>query len=165
MKNIAIAAALCFVSLSLFGQGAIRLPDASPAATVGQTVGVTDISISYHRPAVNKRKIWGGLVQYESLWRTGANENTTISFSTPVKIEGKDLPAGTYAFYAMPNTSQWTLILSKFTGDWGGYNYDPSEDAIRVNVTPQAVADSQERLAYTFDDATDNSLIASLRLG
>jgi hypothetical protein len=163
MKNIAIAAALCFVSLSLFGQGAIRLPDASPAATVGQTLGVTDISISYHRPAVNKRKIWGGLVPYDSLWRTGANENTTISFSTPVKIEGKELAAGTYALYAMPNASQWTLILSKFTGDWGGYNYDPSEDTLRVTVTPQAVADSQERLAYTFDDATNNSVIASLR--
>ena len=163
MKNVAICTALCFFALSLFGQGAIPLPEASPAATVGQTIGVTEVTINYHRPAVNKRKIWGGLVSYDTLWRAGANENTTISFSTPVKIEGKELPAGTYAFYAIPTSSQWTLIFSKFTGDWGGYNYDPSEDALRVTVTPQPAADSQERLAYTFDDVTNNSAIASIR--
>ncbi len=163
MKNAAIATALCLFAFSLFGQAPIPLPEASPAASVGQTIGVTDVAITYHRPAVNKRKIWGGLVPYDSLWRAGANENTTISFSTPVKVEGKDLPAGTYAFYAIPTSSQWTLIFSKFTGDWGGYNYDPAEDVLRVNVTPQPVAESQERLSYTFDDVTNNSAIASIR--
>jgi len=73
----------------------------------------------------------------------GANENTTISFSTPVKIEGQALPAGTYALYAIPAASQWTMIFSKFTGDWGVYNYDQSEDALRVTVTPQVSADSR----------------------
>jgi hypothetical protein len=163
MKKIIIGIALLLVSLSLFAQQAIRLPEASPAATVGQTIGVTDIHISYHRPAVNKRKIWGGLVPYDTPWRTGANENTTISFSTPVKIEGQALPAGTYAFYAIPSASQWTLIFSKFTGDWGAYNYDPSEDALRVKVTPQTTTESQERMAYTFDDLARNSVVASLR--
>lgn len=163
MKNAAIVIALCFVSLSLFAQAPIPLPEASPGATVGQTIGVTDVNISYHRPAVNKRKIWGGLVPYDSLWRAGANENTTISFSTPVKIEGKELPAGTYAFYAVPSASQWTLVFSKFTGDWGGYNYDAAEDVLRVNVTPQPAAESQERLSYTFDDVTNSSAIASIR--
>jgi tetratricopeptide (TPR) repeat protein len=163
MKNVAIVIALCFVSLSLFAQAPIPLPEASPGATVGQTIGVTDVNISYHRPAVNKRKIWGGLVPYDSLWRAGANENTTISFSTPVKIEGKDLAAGTYAFYAIPSASQWTLVFSKFAGDWGGYNYDPAEDVLRVNVTPQPTPDSQERLSYSFDDVTNNSAIASIR--
>ena len=163
MKNAIIGTALCLFALSLFGQGAIRLPDASPAASVSETIGVTDVSINYHRPAVNKRKIWGGLVPYDTLWRTGANQNTTIEFSTPVKIEGQPLPAGKYAFYAIPTASQWTLVFSKFTGDWGGYNYDPAEDVLRVNVTPQPAAESQERLAYTFDDVTNNSAIASIR--
>ncbi|HEV2722697.1 MAG TPA: DUF2911 domain-containing protein, partial [Thermoanaerobaculia bacterium] len=119
--------------------------------------------ISYHRPAVNKRKIWGGLVPFDTIWRTGANENTTISFSTPVKVEGQTLAAGTYGLFAIPTASQWTMVFSKFTGDWGGYNYDPAEDALRVTVTPQTTADSQERLAYTFDDVTNNSAVASLR--
>jgi tetratricopeptide (TPR) repeat protein len=163
MKHIAIAAVLLFVTLPAFGQSAIRMPEASPAASVGQTIGVTDVNITYHRPAVNKRRIWNGLVPYGTPWRTGANENTTISFSTPVKVEGKDLPAGTYALYAIPSASQWTIIFSKFTGDWGAYNYDPAEDALRVNVTPQATENSEERLAYTFDDVTNSSAMASLR--
>jgi TolA-binding protein len=163
MKNIAIGIALFLVALSASAQSAIRLPDSSPAATVGQTIGVTDINVTYHRPAVNKRKIWNGLVPYDSPWRTGANENTTISFSTPVKIEGQTLAAGTYAFYAIPSASQWTVIFSKFTGDWGVYNYDPSEDVLRVNVTPQTVNDSQERLSYTFEDLTNNSALLAIR--
>jgi hypothetical protein len=163
MKNVAIGCALLLVSLSAAGQSAIRVPDASPAASVGQTIGVTDVNISYHRPAVNKRKIWNGLVPYGSPWRTGANENTTISFSTPVKIEGQALPSGTYALYAIPSATQWTIILSKFTGDWGVYNYDPAEDALRVTVTPQPSADSEERLVYTFDNVTSSSAIATLR--
>ena len=163
MKQTAIALALLLVTLSAFGQAAIRVPKASPAASVGQAIGVTDVNITYHRPAVNKRRIWGGLVPYDTPWRTGANENTTISFSTPVKIEGKDLAAGTYALYAIPSASQWTIIFSKFTGDWGVYNYDPSEDALRVNVTPQALQNAEERLTYTFDDVTNSSAIASIR--
>ena len=80
-----------------------------------------------------------------------------------MRSKGKELPAGKYAFYAIPTSSQWTLVFSKFTSDWGGYNYDAAEDALRVNVTPQPAAESQERLAYTFDDVTNNSAIASLR--
>jgi len=148
---------------SLMAQGALNLPEASPAATVGQTIGITNVAIIYHRPAVNSRKIFGGLVQYGDLWRAGANESTTISFSTPVKIEGQALPAGTYGLFMIPSASQWTVVFSKFAGSWGAYNYDQSEDALRVNVTPQAVADNQERLAYTFDDLTNNSANASLR--
>jgi TolA-binding protein len=163
MKNAAIATALCLFAFTVFAQGPIPLPEASPAATTGQTIGVTDVTINYHRPSVNKRKIWGGLVPYDTPWRAGANENTTISFSTPVKIEGQPLAAGTYAFYAIPTASQWTLIFSKFTGDWGVYNYDPGEDVLRVNVTPQPAAESQERVLYTFDDVTNGSAIASIR--
>jgi TolA-binding protein len=163
MKTLAIAAALLLVAFSAFGQSAIRLPEASPAANVGQTIGITDVVITYHRPAVNKRKIWGGLVPFGTIWRAGANENTTISFSTPVKIEGQPLPAGTYGLFAIPGASQWTMVFSKFAGDWGGYNYDPAEDALRVTVTPQTTAESQERMSFTFDDVTNSSAVASLR--
>ncbi len=106
MKNIMLAALLLFAAVFAFGQSAIRLPDASPAATAGQTIGITDLSITYHRPAVNKRKIWGGLLPFATPWRTGADENTTISFSTPVKIEGQTLPGGTYASAGRPPESR-----------------------------------------------------------
>jgi len=144
-------------------QPAIRVPEASPAATVGQTVGITDITIKYHRPAVNKRTIWGGLVPYGVVWRAGANENTTISFSTPVTVEGQTLPAGTYGLFMIPGQSQWTIIFSKFTGGWGAYSYDQSEDAARVSVTPQTMSDSQERMAFLFDDVTTDVATLSLR--
>lgn len=161
--HMLVPSMMLLVAAAASAQGALRLPEASPAATVGQTIGVTDIAITYHRPAVNKRRIWGGLVPYGVLWRAGANENTTISFSTPVKIEGQALPAGTYGLFMLPAPSRWTVVLSKFAGDWGAYNYDPSEDALRVSVTPQAEDSSQERLVYTFDDLTNNSALVSLR--
>ena len=101
LRILAVVVAM-LAATSLMAQPALRLPDQSPAATVGQTVGITDISITYHRPAVNKRKIFGGLVQYGALWRAGANQNTTISFSTPVKVEGQPLAAGTYGLYMIP---------------------------------------------------------------
>lgn len=144
-------------------QSAIRLPLPSPTASAGETIGVTDVEIRYHRPAVSKRKIWGGLVPYGVLWRAGANENTTISFSTPVQVEGKPVAAGTYALYMIPGPSEWTLVLSKFTGDWGTYNYEPSEDALRLPVSPRPLAEPEERLLYTFDDLADASAVASLR--
>src|SRR5881396_2914711 len=109
------------VAAPLLAQPAIRLPEASPKATVGQTIGVTDVEIDYHRPAVNKRKIWGGLVQYGAVWRAGANENTTISFSTPVTVEGQALPAGTYGLFMIPGPAQWTIVFSKFADAWGAY--------------------------------------------
>jgi TolA-binding protein len=151
------------VAGSVLAQPAVRLPDASPGASVGQTIGVTDIAVAYHRPAVNKRKIFGGLVQYGALWRAGANENTTISFSTPVKVEGQPLPAGKYGFFMIPGASQWTVVFSKFASDWGAYNYDPSEDALRVTVTPQTTAENQERMSFTFEDLTNNSANLAMR--
>ncbi len=152
-----------FAPAVAFAQSAIRLPRPSPTASAGETIGVTDVEIRYHRPAVSKRKIWDGLVPYGVLWRAGANENTTISFSTPVQVEGKPVAAGTYALYMIPGPSQWTLVLSRFTGDWGTYNYEPSEDALRVPVSPRPLAEAEERLLYTFDDLADASAVASLR--
>jgi hypothetical protein len=148
---------------SVLGQSAIPLPDASPAATVGQRVGITDVDVSYHRPAVNKRKIFGGLVPYGVVWRAGANENTTITFSTPVKVEGQTLPAGTYGLFMIPTETQWTVAFSKFAGAWGTYTYDQSEDAARVTVTPQTTNDVAERMFFAFIDVTNNSTILAMR--
>jgi len=158
-----IKALALLVAAPLFAQPAIRMPEASPKASVSQTIGVTDVVIDYHRPAVNKRKIWGGLVSYGAVWRAGANENTTISFSTPVTVEGQALPAGTYGLFMIPSATQVQVVFSKFADAWGAYSYEPSEDAARVTVTPQALSESQERLAFTFDDVTNNSATASLR--
>src|SRR5579864_347160 len=163
-KGIALAFGVYLFPAGLaLAQDSLRLPEASPAASAAQTIGVTDVEIRYHRPAVSKRKIWDGLVPYGVVWRAGANENTTISFSTPVRVEGNSVPAGTYGLFLIPEASKWTLILSRFAAGWGTYSYDPSEDLFRAPISPQPLAEAQERLAYTFDDVTDSAAVASLR--
>lgn len=114
-----------------------RLPQASPGAKAALTVGITDIEIVYHRPGVKGRQIWGGLVPWNQVWRLGANEATTISFSTPVKVEGHDVPAGTYGLFAIPGQHNWTLILNKKPKQWGAYFYKQEEDLLRFDVKPQ----------------------------
>jgi len=140
----------------------LTLPDPSPHATVSQRVGVTDITIDYHRPAVNKRKIWGALVPYDEPWRAGANENTTFTFSTPVTVGGKQIPAGTYGFHVIPTAKTWTVALSTVSTAWGSFTYDPKEDAVRFTVTPTA-ADHQESLEYRLDNPTETSTNVVLR--
>ncbi len=140
----------------------LKLPEASPAASVGQTVGLTEIKIAYHRPAVNKRKIWGGLVPYNEVWRAGANENTTIAFSSDVTVGGQKLAAGTYGLHMLPTEKDWTVIFSNQSAAWGSFSYDPKEDAARITVTPQP-ADSQERLSYSLDEPSDTSVEAVMR--
>jgi len=162
LLRLVLFLSICANTALLFAQPHIKTPQASPRAVVEETFGVTDVSVSYHRPSVNNRKIFGGLVPYDVLWRAGANEPTHITFSTPVKVEGQDVPAGTYSLFLMPGQQQWTLVLSKFTGGWGTYSYDPAEDLLRVKVTPQPI-EMTERLAYTFDDAKENSLTLSMR--
>ena len=139
----------------------LNLPQPSPAALVNQEVGSTEIEIRYHRPAVNGRKIWGGLVPYDQVWRAGANENTTIRFSSPVSVEGKSLAAGTYGLHMIPAEKEWTIAFSNVNTAWGSFTYDPKEDALRVTVSPRN-ADFEERLSYRFDDPTDKSVTVSL---
>lgn len=136
----------------------LKFPDASPSASVSQTVGLTDVTITYHRPAVNKRKIWGELVPYNEVWRAGANENTTISFSTPVTVGGKTLPAGTYGLHTLPGESAWSVMLSSVSSAWGSFSYDAKEDVVRFSVTPKTVPDFEERLEYRFEDPTESSV-------
>jgi hypothetical protein len=139
----------------------LDLPRQSQHAKVSQTIGITDITINYHRPLANDRKIWGGLVPYGQVWRAGANENTTITFSDPVTIEGKQLDKGTYGLHMIPNADEWTIIFSKNSSAWGSFTYDQSEDALRVNVKPQA-AETHNALTYDFDKVQPDSAVVEL---
>lgn len=143
-------------------QPALTLPEASPKASIAQTIGLTDVAITYHRPAVNKRTVWGDLVPYGEVWRAGANQNTTISFSSPVTVNGKPLPAGTYGLHMIPTTGDWTIAFSNVSWAWGSFSYDEKEDALRVTAKPQP-AEFQERLSYSFDDPTEKSVEVALR--
>jgi len=133
----------------------------SPKAGVSQTVGLTDISISYSRPGVKGRTIWGELVPYGKVWRAGADEATKITFSTDVLIEGKKLAAGSYSFFVIPNKNEWTVIFNKVSDQWGAFEYNESQDAIRFKVKPQTI-DFQEWLTYSFYKTSETSALISL---
>jgi len=139
----------------------LNLPRGSQRAEVSQRIGITDVTIEYHRPLVKDRKVWDGLVPYGKVWRAGANENTTITFSDPVLIEDKPLDKGTYGLHMIPNADEWTIIFSKNSTSWGAFTYDQSEDALRVNVKPQP-ADMHNALTYDFDQLQPDSAVIEL---
>jgi hypothetical protein len=140
----------------------LDLPRDSQHAKVIQRVGITDITINYHRPLVKGRKVWGGLVPYGQVWRAGANENTTIEFTDPVTVEGKPLAKGIYGLHMLPTENEWTIIFSKAAASWGSFTYNQSEDALRVSVKPQA-GEMREALGYDFDEVTPNSAVVTMR--
>jgi hypothetical protein len=144
-------------------------------AMVGERIGITDVTINYDRPAVKGRegKIWGDLVHkgFTDLgfgtskaapWRAGANENTTIEFTTPVSIEGQALPAGKYGFFIAYDSAESTVIFSKNASSWGSFYYDPKEDALRVKVKPQPLDKSVEWLTFAFTDETNTGATIAL---
>jgi len=139
----------------------LDLPRPSQHAQVTQRIGITDITISYHRPLLNGRKVWDGLVPYGKVWRAGANENTTITFTDPVMIEGQPLDRGTYGLHMIPTSDQWTIIFSKNSTSWGSFTYNESEDALRINVKPQST-DMHEALTYDFDQVRPDSAVVVL---
>ena len=159
---VAIQGLLFFVAVAHAQSTILDLPRASQHALVTQRIGITDVSINYHRPVVNKRKIWGGIVPYGDVWRAGANENTTIVFTDPVSVEGKALPKGTYGLHMIPGENEWTVIFSKNFTSWGSFTYDQKEDALRVTVKPQT-AEFHEALTYDFDDVKPDSSTITLR--
>jgi tetratricopeptide (TPR) repeat protein len=140
----------------------LNLPRDSQHAEVIQRVGITDITINYHRPLVKGRKVWGGIVPYGEVWRAGANENTTIEFTDPVTVEGKPLAKGIYGLHMIPTENEWTIIFSKTAAAWGSFTYNQSEDALRVAVKSHA-AEMKEALAYDVDDVTPTSATITLR--
>ncbi|GAB2537185.1 DUF2911 domain-containing protein [Rufibacter soli] len=154
----------CFLLLchSSFAQTTLKLPQASPRVNVTYTIGVTEITINYGAPGVKNRTIWGKLVPYGQVWRAGANEATSISFSTEVKIAQETIQAGTYTLYILPqDEDNWTLILNKQKGLWGTEGYDPAQDQVRLPFTT-VKAPFHETLQYTVTDIQPNSGILTL---
>lgn len=168
MKNrFALASLACFaVAASALAQQspspspaptpALRLPQVSQGAAVKQTIGLNDVTITYSRPGVKGRKIWGGLVPYGNVWRTGANAATSIQFTEDVLIEGQPLSAGTYSLHTVPGEREWTLIFNREASQWGSYSYDSAKDAARVKVTPIPGA-PQEWMQFRFEDLSISS--------
>lgn len=150
MKKIGFAA--FFILMTTIGAFAqLNLPRESQRQEVTQIVGDTKISIVYSRPSVKGRKIWGALVPYGQVWRTGANENTTFEISSDAIINGKKLPAGKYGLHTIPNQNEWTIIFNKVNNEWGSFKYDEKQDALRVAAKP--LPDKfQEVLTINFDN-------------
>jgi tetratricopeptide (TPR) repeat protein len=139
----------------------LKLPTLSQRSIITQRIGLTDITVNYCRPLVGGRELFGKTIPYGQVWRAGANENTVISFTDDVSVEGKPLAAGTYGLHMIPTADQWTIIFSKNSTSWGSFSYDEKEDALRVNVKPQT-ADFEEALAYSFEDLKPNSTAVTL---
>jgi len=140
----------------------LNLPRQSQHAVVTQRIGITDVMINYHRPLTNGRQIWGKIVPHGQVWRAGANENTTITFTDPVTIEGQPLEKGTYGLHMIPGESEWTVIFSKNSSSWGSFTYKQQEDALRVKVKPQS-SDPHDALTYDFDDPKSDSAVITMR--
>lgn len=139
----------------------LKLPRQSQHALVTQRIGITDVTINYHRPLANGRQIWGKIVPYGQVWRAGANENTTITFTDPVQIEGQQLDKGTYGLHMIPGETEWTVIFSKNATSWGSFTYKQDEDALRVTVKPHP-AELHDALAYDFDDVKPDSTVVTM---
>ncbi len=129
----------------------------APFCTLKQRVGLTDIEIDYSRPGVKDRQIFGGLIPYDKVWRTGANQATKIVFSTPVKLNGNEIPAGTYALMTIPGKNEWTIIINKGAEQWGAYKYDEKVDVARFKATPITLPRSIETFTINVDDVKDDS--------
>ncbi|MDW8220986.1 MAG: DUF2911 domain-containing protein [Bacteroidota bacterium] len=158
MYTVLVALAVIVASTATTISQTVRFPAPSSAAMVKQTVGVTDITITYSRPGVKGREIWGKLVPYNELWRTGANAATTIEVSDDVMIEGQKLAAGKYSVFTIPAQSgEWTLVINKNPNLAGTAGYKQEEDVFRVKVKAQMQPVSQEWLAFSFEDLTDSS--------
>jgi hypothetical protein len=156
-----LAAVLLLAGLCAAQSLVLDMPRQSQRAAVSQRLGITDVSITYHRPLVNNRKVWGTLVPYGQVWRAGANENTVIAFSDPVTIEGKPLEKGAYGLFMIPAENEWTIIFSKNSTSWGAFTYDQKEDALRVTVKPQT-SEFRNALAYEFDQLNSGSALVTL---
>jgi hypothetical protein len=153
------AALLALVALQAQAQGQgqaqaqpqLELPRVSPAASLTQTIATTELSVNYSRPGVKQRVIWGDLVPYDKVWRTGANEATTFKTSGDVMIGGQKLPAGTYALFTVPGKDKWTVVFNTQAEQWGSADHDESKDLLKVEVKPEA-APHEEWMRFTFEN-------------
>lgn len=159
-KPILYALMLLVAATSALAQ--VRTPRPSPKATLTQTVGLTDVTINYSRPGVKGRAIWGSLVPYDKVWRTGANEATTITFSDDVWINGNKLAKGSYSLHTVPGQSEWTVIFNSVADQWGSYSYDEAKDALRVKAKPET-ADFREWMGFEVPEMTTDTAKVVLR--
>lgn len=167
----------------------VRTPRPSQKASVMQTIGVTDVTITYHRPGVKGRKIWGDplpeqkakvtgeatldnqnerpkdavIVPWGHMWRTGANDATTFEVTDDVLINGQKLAAGSYSLHTIPNKDEWTIVFNGTSNQWGSFNYDPAKDTLRVKAKPAALNENQEWLQFTIEPINDNSARVNIR--
>jgi hypothetical protein len=158
LSTLAVISGLGFAS-ELF---AVDFPAPSPACTIKQHVGLTDIEVVYSRPGVKGRQIFGGLVSYGEVWRTGANSATKITFSTPVKFNGANVPAGTYALFTIPGETEWTIILNKVAVQSGAFQYDEKQDLVRVQTKPIQLKEQIETFTIEFNEIRDDSAVLNL---
>jgi len=161
-RIVVFGTALLGIAAIATSRASLDLPDVSQLAVNKQRVGLTDITITYHRPLVNGRKIWGGLVPLGEVWRAGANQNTTIEFSDPVSVEGKPLAKGIYGLHMVPTADSWTVIFSKMSSAWGSYTYKKEEDALRVEVKPRPT-EMEEALEYEFEELKADSATVTMK--
>ncbi|WP_226389318.1 DUF2911 domain-containing protein [Penaeicola halotolerans] len=163
MKKISLCLAAIIMLCAEVSFAQINMPQASPTVKYSTQIGLTDVSLEYSRPSARGRKVFGDLVPYAEVWRTGANASTKINFSTDVMVEGKTLPAGNYALYTIPNKESWTIIFSKNTKLWGSMGYNESDDALRVTVKPTKTSRAYETFEITLSDVTDNSSMLAIK--
>lgn len=160
LRSLLLIVISILIMLPVYAQD--KKPRISPKAGVKQIVGLTTIEISYSRPGVKGRKIWGGLVPYNKVWRAGADEATKFTFSTEVTIEGKKLSAGSYSFFTIPGQKEWTIIFNKIADQWGAFEYNEAEDAVRIKIKP-VKSEMKEWLEYEFSDMKTNSAVINLK--
>lgn len=186
-RSLVSLAALCVLCFSGAAFAQIQTPRASQKASVMQRIGVTDVTITYSRPGVKGRQIWGdplpeqkaqgeatlddqnerpkgaAIVPWGHVWRAGANEATQFVITDDVLINGQKLPAGSYSLHTVPNKDEWTIVFNGTANQWGSFNYDSAKDTLRVKVKPEWLQTSQEWLSYSFDPVTDDSAQVNIR--
>lgn len=162
MRKTILTGMLLLAASGAFAQQQIRSPRPSPKASIMQAVGITDVTINYNRPGVKGRAIWGALVPWDKVWRTGANEATTIEFSDDVWINGQKLAKGLYSLHTIPTATEWTIIFNSVASQWGSYSYDAAKDALRVKATPQA-APHAEWLTFEIPEMTTDTAKVVIR--
>ncbi len=154
---LSIAAAAAFFIGVQTVNAQVKLPAASSTQTITQALGIKNVTLTYQRPNANDRVIFGGLVPYGQVWRTGANNIPNLTFEDEVTIEGHKVPAGTYGLFTVPDKAEWTIILSKNPKQWGAYQYKDADDLLRFKVKPQTLANKVETFTMSFEDVTTKS--------
>jgi len=153
IRQALILASSLVLSAGVFAQAPkIDFPGASPTATLKQRIGLTDVEITYSRPSLKGRAMLGHINPYGQVWRVGANDATRIVFSRPVKLNGTDVPAGTYGLFAIPDVSEWTIILSSASKQWGAYKYDPKDDVVRFKAKASTFSKPIETFTIDYTD-------------